>query len=299
MDDGSDDDGSWWLCPRSKYLPPPLHTPEDVEATSSDYEQRDNVRIRARGVIISAISTWVRRPWEDCNSIPVVRDGKLVNKLSDLSLGNAFAPSLPFPDQVIDAASAPSATDLKLERKATENLISSLETVRASAKELSVDKWWSLGSTWDHKDGPPDHVVDIIHALGLGKSFNASAHGLLFNARRQLRLIDFQLNEIGSVRGRPRDVAAHLVAARYGRLYAIVTGKRPTYGESPDGMAGEFTPALRDLFDALGWRGKTLRGPAESARLAVTEELIRSAEPSKLNTAGGILNAFSAGLHND
>jgi hypothetical protein len=72
-------------------------------------------------------------------------------------------------------------------------------------------------------------------------------------------------------RGRSRNEAAYAVALELARLYAKVTGKRPTYAEGADGLSGEYTPALRNVFDALGWKKTNLRGPAEAARDAITE----------------------------
>lgn len=290
------DDDAWWSRPRSKYIPSPLHAAVDVQAAVDEYERMDNVKIRARDVIYASISTWTGFQWKDRGSIPVVRKGQLVNSVPGLGLGNALASPLPLPDHVIDAAFTPNATELKKKREGIEALIASLEAVRAAAAALDVNSWWGLGATWDNRDGPTDQVVDIVHALGLGKSFNASLQGLMFNAKQSLRFLDYELNEVGTGRGRPKDTAAHLVASRYGRLYAIVTGKRPTYGESPDGMAGEFTPSLRDLFNALGWQKKSLRGPAESARNAVTDSEILRVEGHEIKTPQHGLNALATML---
>jgi hypothetical protein len=93
-------------------------------------------------------------------------------------------------------------------------------------------------------------------------------------------------------RGRPRDEAAYAFATALARLYALSTGKTPTFSKDADGFYGEFTPVLRDAFDHVGWRSRTLDDPANAAISSLTEtdfELPRSAQrPPENPLLGGI-----------
>lgn len=275
-------------------MPAPLHSEEDIQGLCRLYEDRDNVKMRALAAIYSAVSRWSGVKAQG-GHIPVVRNGSVVNTLPDATFQNALAPQPPLPEQVVDAAFTQGATELRRERAGLVRLIASLERARKDLQALVPGGKWVFDATWDKVDDwMPDKVVGVVHALGLTDVLHASAHGVIFNARQRIRYLDLALAELPTGSGRPRDAAAHLVGARYGRLYSVVTGKVPTFGESPDGLAGEFTPALRDLFDALGWHRKSLRGPAASARAAVTDAEIRRAENNvRTHPPAGILSLLT------
>ena len=85
--------------------------------------------------------------------------------------------------------------------------------------------------------------------------------------------------------GRAKDEAAHRVAMEAAKLYAKVTGSKPTYSEGPSGVSGKYTPFLRDVYDAFGWTERSLRTGAEAA--------ISALEPSDFEYARiGLLSPF-------
>lgn len=280
---------------RADYIPDPVHPTEQVASAADRFAAENNAKNAGRDAIYSALSHWTSQNCAPGEPIPVVRSGEIVHWIHPSPLANALAGTIgetsPV-DSVLNSAFLPSVTELKSEKKAIERLLASLETVMKKARSLDVMPWWMVTRSWSDLSGQPDQSVNVVHAVGLGDSLNISIHGVIFNCRQRIRHLEDDLSQLQPSLGRPKNIAAHRVAEEYGKLYAKVTGKFPTYGESPDGMAGEFTPALRDLFDALGWNEKTLRGPAESARLAVTDEIIRSVEPAENNRSSGLLNAL-------
>jgi len=106
----------------------------------------------------------------------------------------------------------------------------------------------------------------LVQTIGIEPSLSATSALLLRGIDDAIYELERRLADSDdSNLGRPRNAGAYAVADRLAHEYYDITGILPTYGEGPDGISGEFTKALRDVFDAFGWEKRSLRGPAEEA----------------------------------
>lgn len=129
-----------------------------------------------------------------------------------------------------------------------------------------------LKASEDAGEGRAALETRIIREIGIIEASTISLFALMQAASTELDRLEAKLEALNmGKRGAPRNEAAYAVALELARLYAKVTGRKPTYAEGPDGLSGEFTPALRNIFDALGLKAG-LRGPATAARDAITDE---------------------------
>lgn len=296
MADQKDDEGRWWIKTRTAYLPPAIYSEQQLAALHAEFDARSNAETSATTVIFASLSAWTGFPCRQGAPVPVVRDGEVVAELQG-TIANTLAGITCPAAAILQQAFVPSVQTLKGQKQEVTALLQSLEATLDGIRQISFSSSASLTRTWDERDGPTNKDADVVHAVGLQEAANIALHGMAVNCRRQLRHIEYQLEGLEGRPGRPRDIAAYRVAEGFGKLYAQVTGRRPTYGEGPDGMAGEFTPALRDLFNALGWRGRSLRGPATEAINAITDDIIKSALPiAKKNSMFGLLPALGAEL---
>lgn len=90
--------------------------------------------------------------------------------------------------------------------------------------------------------------------LGIGNISN-EVRGALASAR-------FELSGRRGGRGSHRNEPLYRIAEAFGVLYATVTGKTPPVSISESGprsYSGEFSPALREVCDLLGFEGDIQR----------------------------------------
>lgn len=112
----------------------------------------------------------------------------------------------------------------------------------------------------------------MIAGVGLVHALPATVRVALSVVSRELRQLRAKSAEFENSRGRPRNQAAHKVARAVADFYITNRALMPTYSEDTNGLHGEFTPLLKDIFIALGWPNIALRGPAEAAIASITPE---------------------------
>lgn len=267
---------------RPEYIPPAVYSQEQIGQFSEQMHAEFNARTAAAKVIYSAVSGWVGWEVKDGDWLPVVRDGKQVGRLG------IFLPREPI-DVVLNSATVPTVPDLKAERDRLQALIAAMRAVQAAAAEFSLREQIGLDATWPEKTHHGAEPVDLIHAVGVWKSLSISVHGVIFNSEKRLTQVEDELSKQGKVSGRPPNRPVYEVAREFAFLYARVTGKIPTYSKDSNGYSGEFSPALDALTRALGWQGRHLRQPGETAVKSVTPEVIREVEPALTGLLGGLL----------
>lgn len=278
--------GSWWSRPRAEFIPEPIHSREKIDAVVGRIEEEHDARNAARQAIYAAISAWTSSDCQLGDPIPIVRSGVITNWLRDDSVVNALAGKTYTVDLIVDCAFLPGFRELTDEKIALNRLLESLESTLQVMRSLDAAPWLHVIGPPHDRSGQPDVALDVIHSVGLGDALNISIHGIIFNCRQRIHFLDSLLENFPKSRGSKKDIAAHRVAEEYGNLYAKVTGEMPT----SSGNRGMFQPALQDLFDALGWQGKDLRGPVDSAKHAVTAEVIQSVELPAINRPAGLFN---------
>jgi len=239
----------------------------DIGAEVRSITEKQQAIIRAEAAINSEIGRWTGTDVGTGHTVPIVRDGKQVGTLPGTILSGSAAAKI----------AALSLLDPKAEvdrKRAASNRVA--DAARALIDALG-DMTWADRAGLEMRFGAFSENAlrgdqlslqeRVIREIGIVESSIIAAKALITKVEKQVQ----DLKGPKSGRGRPKNEAAHAVARELALLYAKVTGKRPTYSESPDGLSGAFTPALRRVFDALGWSATALKGPAEAAVAAVTE----------------------------
>lgn len=239
-------------------------------------------------VIYRALGRWTGQELKPGNPVPIVRDGKVVGSIGAGLFGK---------DVVREVAEA-SLTELRAEllrkRDDLQALVAAIGDLNSSLSKmtgLELSRLEQLTGNIHHNAlrGPKAVEERIIREIGSVFSALISCGALLSAAKEEIGRLDGELEKRNAGQGRPRNEAAHEVALRLAKLYARVTGKRPTYAAGPDGLSGDYTPVLREVFDALGWKKTDLRGPATKAIEAITEADLRHEE----STLDGLISALS------
>ncbi|WP_347918183.1 hypothetical protein [Paracoccus marcusii] len=216
-------------------------------------------RIAAAEAIKEGIRRWSGGLYTDGPQLPVVRAGDIIEHFGS----EANDPV----EQVLRGSVLPSEKRTAEDRERLAKLASSLRQCASAcsafedAELRKLAKGTRRGRTTEER---------VSFALDVEKALLASMTLLLEAAEERIALLDKKAEEQPRKRGRKKDTAVYTVAAALAQLYAKITGKRPTYSEGADGLSGEYTPVLRNVFDALGWKKTTLRGPEKAAVSAVT-----------------------------
>lgn len=244
----------------------------ELEAEVRRGTEKLNAINRAEEVIFSALSDWTGCECGPGKAIPIIREGERVGQIHPSGIRDNSA------RKVASASLTKHASELEGKisrlRSITETSAALTEAVNelsygerarlTAASSVSLDKlrnWHSL---------PLEER--IFREIGSVKTLYG-AIGLIVEAcEQEVKTLGEELSKREKRRGRPKNEAAYAVAHELARLYAKVTGKRPTYSAGKDGLSGQFTPVLKDVFDALGWEGVDLRGPTESARDGISDD---------------------------
>jgi hypothetical protein len=218
--------------------------------------QKEHERIQARDAIYSAISKWVDQDVREGDDFPLLREGKPTGKMWQ------EMPHLV--DQVEKTIWAAELKDTAELKKLMGDYKKILQCSSELTKQMRAMGEWDLFGL-SSKKPKYDMETKVIRALGTVPSAFVSLDELKDALEYQIENISNKLKNIDNVRGRPRNEAAHGVALGLAKLYSGITGKKPTYSEGPSGLSGQYTPALKDVFIALGWEETSLKGPAETA----------------------------------
>lgn len=273
-----------------KALMAPSKNSEDVRAKVLKRIEGENA---ARQSIIRSVEKWTGHRVDERGRVPVVRNGVLIghniNFLSSV-YNSTFSP---VSDPIGIVTKGVWAEDTKTLK---ERLIQYRKLRAAIMSALDELAEMPLENLWGIRDGSAPLTQEIedkvLFSIGYKESFKASTFGFLRDLAQAIERTQIELDKRPSSRGRPRNEARHLVAKELAALFVYTTGEKPTYSSGPSGYSGKFTPALDELFSALGWEAD-LEGPAKVAIEAVLPELDKqriNAEPKGI--LGGLL-----GLH--
>jgi hypothetical protein len=263
-------------------------------ALNPEHESKKFQRVKlARAAISDALFRWTGHQPDDLGRIPIVRGEEF---LGHHATNNAltFNPIDSFAQSVLER----NTTELKSQLKVLRKMRAGLDQFITQVPDLEPETLLALQVGEEVSQKTDSHLENrILAAVGwLGSSF-LSGKRLLPVIDSVISLTERKLELRRTGRGRPRDEAAYAFAAALARLYALSTGKTPTFSKDADGFYGEFTPVLRDAFDHVGWRSRTLDDPANAAISSLTEadfELPRSAQrPPENSLLGGLFGLES------
>lgn len=244
-------------------------------------------RIRLRGVIKTAIEAWTNHLIQDDSPVPVIRDGHVRNH----GMLSAWPSVSSMADELVRAAGLENRIQLQTRY---DRLSSCRDAIRLTMQAFSdlkpVERSYpSITSTFPWGKTTERRVID---GLGVWLALPASCESAIEMLEEQIKQIEEAISQFEITRGRPRDEAAHQVAISLGRIFATVTGRKPTYSEDADGLHGDFTPLLRNVFNALGWN-RTLRGPAEAAVNSISESYLQELNRPQFNGLGSLFSTVS------
>lgn len=250
---------------------------QQIEAEARILQEKQHAIIRSEEAIYSEISRWTGIQVSRGDRIPMVRDGRKVGEIPESLLTKSPV------SRVSNASLIEYSTEIKRKISAFRAILRSSEEFFKALGDLTYldratlqnEEVWPGGAT-----AKMDSSLEsrIIREVGTLASAELSMLSLFHAAQKQIENLEAELENRKTNRGRPRNEAAYAVARELALLYAKVTGKRPTYAESQDGLSGEFTPALREVFDALGWKETSLKNYAQDAVESVTETDMRYEE---------------------
>jgi hypothetical protein len=243
---------------------------------------------RAEVAIYSEVSRWVGSEIPPGEPVPIVRHGRRVGQLPATLWGNPA-------QKVAEAVRIEGKGEIRRKKrkyskvcKACQDTLHALldgNMMDRTDLEVSADTYIRK-EDWE---GRATLKARIIKEIGFTDAATISLIAIREAASTEIHRLETKLEALNlGKRGAPRNEAAYAVALELARLYAKVTGRKPTYAEGPDGLSGEYTPSLRIVFDALGLK-VGLRGPATAARDAVTDEDMKY----EANGLFGILSAMS------
>ncbi len=240
----------------------------------------------AEKVIYSHVSNWAGTKLEPGGHIPILQDTGGFGSLFKNELTGTILTGISEVRAILEGSITPSTSDLSTKLKELENLKESLE---AAGKALAeADPMYLAKAALAVNVPRNDTEVRIVMALRPEVSAILGVEILSQGLVEEIGKTRETLESFGKVgRGKPKDEAAYRVALEAARLFAMVLGERPTYSENVDGLSGKFTPFLRDLFDAFGWKNRTLRGPAEQAIGSLTES---DFQPPSYSRVGGLFS---------
>lgn len=221
------------------------------------------VEKEATAVIYAAVKKWTGEEVSEQTAIPMYRDGKRQSEFDDTILGHGSTVR-----DLVRLSRFSSKSELKRDIQHAEYLAELTENLWSALHELDPENFYGLDNIQDETK-TSSLEQRIIKQIGYTQSVMIASSVLNSKLRKQILRLNERLNSLDIKKGRTRDEAAYSVALGLAKLYAKVTGKQPTYSENKSGLSGEFTPVLRDLFDALGWVGRSLKGPATEAVRAI------------------------------
>ncbi|MFG6565946.1 hypothetical protein ACGYLI_17155 [Sulfitobacter sp. 1A13421] len=227
--------------------------------------RKEAERTKAKDAIYSALSRWVGETVHQDVAIPMVRDGKRIGTMQQTILGQGREV-----DDIVAASKLMKASELRKLRDDYNRISKRAVQLADGLTSLDPADLFKLGAA--PRNATYDTDTKVIRAIGIIPSLLISLPELLAALEQQTNYLEKKLDTSGAALGRSKNEAAHGVALRLAKLYARVTGKRPTYSEGPNGLSGEYTPALRSVFDALGWKTVSLKSPAEAAISQITDE---------------------------
>lgn len=268
---------------------------KEIEAEARALQEKEHAIKRAEEAILAAIQRWTGEEIQLGEPLPRFRGGARVGTI----FAGFFSPN-PI-REVVNAARIEERSEIERKIAEYKRLKEAADAMHEAFVGMGYFQRLELQSTTigeiDSRQNGADQgrrdqlplKVRLIHEIGLISSAGIANNELALRARAKIEELEGKLKQRkGTKKGRPRNEAAYAVALGLAKLYAQVTGDRPTYSAGVDGLSGRYTPALREVFDALGWTEINLRGPAEGAIAEISNADLEYEE----NTIGGLLSAW-------
>ena len=249
-----------------------------------EISRKDAAEIDAEKVIYAHLGTWLGRPIKIGDPIPTVMFGHKIGSFGAAGQMNDFAVQ-----SILSASREPKVTEIKEQLSSLKDLKSDAEALR---DKLSNFNPLSLAMAAHATKNMHDSVDGrVLNALGMENSLFIGLDRLSAGLTEQITSLKQDISEEPPTgRGRPKDRAALHVAEAAGAFFVSVTGRLPTHGDSPDGLTGQFTPFLRDIYDAFGWKKRSLRAGIEAA-IEVGKSVKTVVRSPAIN---GLLGSFSS-----
>ncbi|WP_133065713.1 hypothetical protein [Mameliella alba] len=191
----------------------------------------------ARTVILRAIETWTGHGLDEVGGLPIVRDGHF------LGYDSGLAAMLTDPIQTVTFGIWTEDSSALLARlKEYKRLRNSLIQVQSLLTNMDLAARLRIRRASHPESGSLQEK--IINSLGSQEAVLFSTRQLISEIDREINSLEREIYSRGTMRGRPRIEARYRVAEQFAKLFAKVTGERPTFSEGPDGLSGKFSPKL-------------------------------------------------------
>lgn len=240
-------------------------------------------------VIYSAAEKWTGHPASRDTGLPIVRNGEVVGWISGDGLLGQTSPTA---ESVAKAVWIEATEDLKKRLKAYKKFQKQLEDFAQTFNALSDDQTAHIyrdRKLYEVNTGSLEEK--IIDTIGPTKAMTSCIGSLQTALKDSAERCEAELasRPVNQGPGQSRNEERHQAAIALAKLYARMTGERPTYSQDKNGLHGPFTPILKEVFVALGWPEADLSGPADSARNSISDEDMDYGTNTPM---GGILSLF-------
>ena len=227
--------------------------------TIGRWRKKDTERKAAEAVIYAHVSKWVHKEIAVGEPIPLPRVKPGFGQLNATILGGVAEVN-----KILDASKAIDTSTLNAKVRKLKKLRSDIEAMINTLNEFDLEQL--SHAEYYARNLHASVEGRVVTALGACNAARIGLDVIFVGLFQELAETEQMIKSRGtSGPGRARDEAAHLVALEAAKLYAKVTGKSPTYGEGTNGLSGQYTPFLRALYDAFGWKTRSLRPGAEAA----------------------------------
>ncbi|MEM6891908.1 MAG: hypothetical protein AAF636_27905 [Pseudomonadota bacterium] len=246
---------------------------QKLRAEAEKLAEKDRAINRARAVIYQHIGRWIGEQIAPGDPIPMLRNGEKVGEIELFALSRTWGAD-PI-DPIANAALMEDTTELKERVDRLVEFVDAANTLMESMSKFRPFEVAQLQATQnvDRSTASSASLAErIISEIGFFHSALISTHQLHSSAKGQKDTAQQALERRHTGRGRPRNEAAHAVALELAKLFAKITGEKPTYSEDENGFHGHFSPALRDVFNSLGWKKVSIKNPALKAIEQITED---------------------------
>lgn len=217
--------------------------------------------IAARAAIIRSIEKWTGYVPNEMGWVPLVRHGKFIGYeegVNYLDVGHADRIK-----RVTFGVWSEDRKTLQLRLEHYKKLRDALGDVLRNIADMSDEN--VLRIPMGEYPSQDDIHAKLLFSIGYISATWRASIKLSENLNKAIGALEHKLGEHRSTRGRPRSAERYDVAREFALLFQHITGERPTYSKGRDGFSGKFTPALADLFKAIGWQSSNLEGPAKAA----------------------------------
>ena len=230
--------------------------------------EKSNARKNAESVIYAHVSDWVGEELEVGRAIPMPREHD--KGVTNIMVASAMG-SVPQVWAILEASKL-------LDTPALKTNLSTLEKIQENAANMrrmiaKLDAGMMAKAKVAARNLQPSLEGRIVDALGADVAAYMGLEVIEIGTMEQIEFLKAEIKfRPFTGAGRARNEAAHRVALEAARLFAKVTGEKPTYSESQGMLFGRFTPFLRDIYDAFGWKRRSLRTGAEAAIASLTAD---------------------------